>query len=38
MEHRFVCLACQDQYKNPTTDTDKDDLLKAGLGEKVRVR
>ena len=34
-KHRFVCLAYRDQYKIPTTDTDKDDLLKAGLGEKV---
>lgn len=34
-KHRFVCLAYRDQVKIPTTDTDKDDLLKAGLGEKV---
>lgn len=34
-KHRFVCLAYRDQYKIPTSDTDKDDLLKAGLGEKV---
>lgn len=34
-KHRFVCLAYRDQYRIPTTDTDKDDLLKAGLGEKV---
>ena len=34
-KHRFVCLAYRDQCKIPTTDTDKDDLLKAGLGEKV---
>ena len=32
-----MCLAYQgrDQDKIPTTDTDNDDLLKAGLGEKV---
>ena len=30
-----MCLAYRDQYKIPTTDTDKDDLVKAGLGEKV---
>ena len=34
-KHRFVCLAYRDQSKIPTTDTDKDDLLKAGLGEKM---
>ena len=34
-KHRFVCLAYRDQVKIPTTDTDKDDLLKAGLGEKL---
>ena len=34
-KHRFVCLAYRDQVKIPTTDTDKDELLKAGLGEKV---
>ena len=28
------CLAYCDQYKIPTTDVEKDDLLQAGLGEK----
>ena len=34
-KHRFVCLAMQDQQKILTTDIEKDDLLEAGLGEKV---
>lgn len=34
-KHRFVCLAYRDQSKLPTTDTEKDDLLKAGLGEQI---
>ena len=34
-KHRFVCLAWCDQHKIPTTDVEKDDLLEAGLGEKV---
>ena len=34
-KHRFVCLAWRDQQRIPTTDTEKDDLLEAGLGEKV---
>ena len=34
-KHRFVCLATRDQERIPTTDVEKDDLLKAGLGEKV---
>lgn len=33
-KHRFVCLAYYDQPKIPTTDGDKDELIKAGLGEK----
>ena len=33
-KHKFVCLAYHDQQKIPTTDTEKDDLLQAGLGEK----
>lgn len=33
-KHRFICLAFHDQPKIPTTDTDKDALLEAGLGEK----
>ena len=33
-KHRFVCLAYCDQYKIPTSDVEKDDLLRAGLGEK----
>lgn len=34
-KHCFVCLAWRNQHKIPTTDTEKDDLLEAGLGEKV---
>lgn len=34
-KHWFVCLAYRDQSKIPTTDTEKDDLLKAGLGEQI---
>ena len=34
-KHRFVCLAYRDQSKIPTTDTEKDDLLKAGRGEQI---
>ena len=30
-KHRFVC----DQAKIPTTDLEKDELLQAGLGEKL---
>lgn len=30
-----MCLGYYDQEKIPTTDFDKDELLKAGLGEKV---
>ena len=33
-KHKFVCLAYHDQIRIPTTDTEKDDLLQAGLGEK----
>ena len=33
-KHRFVCLGYFDQPKIPTTDTEKDDLFRAGLGEK----
>ena len=33
-KHHFVCLGYFDQPKIPTTDTEKDDLFKAGLGEK----
>lgn len=33
-KHKFVCLAFYGQKRIPTTDTEKDDLLKAGLGEK----
>uniref|UniRef100_A0A1X7VJR7 HECT domain-containing protein n=1 Tax=Amphimedon queenslandica TaxID=400682 RepID=A0A1X7VJR7_AMPQE len=32
--HHFVCLAYKDQLRIPTADKEKDDLLKAGLGEK----
>ena len=34
-KHRFVCLAYYDQPKIPTTDGEKDELIKAGLGEKI---
>ena len=34
-KHRFVCLGLRDQPMIPTTDVEKDDLLTAGLGEKV---
>ena len=34
-KHRFVCLSWRDQQKIPTTDVEKDDLLEAGLGEKL---
>ena len=34
-KHRFVCLANHAQQKIPTTDSEKDMLYKAGLGEKV---
>ncbi len=33
-KHKFVCLAFHDQSRIPTTEVDKDDLLRAGLGEK----
>lgn len=33
-KHRFVCLAYRDQCKIPTSDVEKDDLFRAGLGEK----
>ena len=33
-KHRFVCLAARNQDRIPTTDAEKDDLLRAGLGEK----
>lgn len=33
-KHRFVCLAYKDQDKTPTTDFDKDEFHRAGLGEK----
>ena len=34
-KHRFVCLADHEQQRIPTTDTEKDALYKAGLGEKM---
>ena len=34
-KHCFLCLAYHDQEKIPTTDVEKEDLFKAGLGEKV---
>ena len=33
-KHKFICLAYHDQTRIPTTDVEKDDLLRAGLGEK----
>ena len=33
--HRFVCLANPEQQRIPTTDNEKDELYKAGLGEKL---
>ena len=33
-EHTFVCLSYMDQLKIPTTDFEKDALLKSGLGEQ----
>ena len=32
--HRFNCLAYRDQLRIPTSDADKDELFRAGLGEK----
>ena len=34
-KHTFVCLAYTDQLKIPTNETEKDDLLRCGLGEQV---
>lgn len=34
-KHRFVCLANHEQQRIPTTDSEKDMLYKAGLGEKM---
>ena len=33
-KHKFYCLAYTGQDHVPTTDTDKEELFKAGLGEK----
>ncbi len=33
-KHRFVCLAYFEQQRIPTTDGEKDELIKAGLEEK----
>ena len=33
-KHKFICLAYHNQSRIPTTDVDKDDLLRAGSGEK----
>ena len=33
-KHKFVCLAYRDQEKIPTTDSQKEELLQPGLGEK----
>lgn len=32
--HKFFCLAYIDQEKSPTCEADKDELYRAGLGEK----
>ena len=32
--HKFVCLAYTVQDRSPTTDFDKEELYRAGLGEK----
>ena len=32
--HKFYCLAYTDQDKSPTCEADKDELYRAGLGEK----
>lgn len=32
--HKFFCLAYTDQEKSPTCDAEKDELFRAGLGEK----
>ena len=32
--HKFYCLAYTDQDKSPTCEADKDELFRAGLGEK----
>ncbi len=34
-KHTFVCLALCNQTRIPTKEVDKDDLMRAGLGEKV---
>lgn len=34
-KYRFFCLAWRNQQKIPTMDIEKDNLLEAGLGEKV---
>ena len=34
-KHRFVCLATCDCDRVPTTEAEKDELVKAGLGEKM---
>ena len=34
-KHRFVCLTITDQVRIPTSDSEKDGLMQAGLGEKV---
>lgn len=33
-KHKFYCLAYTGQDRIPTTDTDKEELFQAGLGEK----
>ena len=32
--HKFFCLAYKDQTRSPTTEADKEELFRAGLGEK----
>ncbi len=36
-KHHFVCLAYYEQQRIPTTDGEKDELIKTGLGVKCRV-
>ena len=32
--HKFFCLAYKDQTRSPTTEADKEEFFRAGLGEK----
>lgn len=33
-KHKFCCLAFKDQYRSPTTEASKEELYRAGLGDK----